>query len=297
MFNMRSLITFAAIIQACWMTYGVLARPDGAPACVIRPNNIAKMGGQDTDLGYRIQPSTTTFTVGTPLEITIKGNAPYKGLLMYVEGSKNSKLRLGNFEIPNGFKSNADKCDADLVYNQFSVITHASPALKQANTAFTWVPDLCENGIIRAVIVGDSKEKWQILKPVEIKCASSNNSTLPKSDTTPVSSPSPTPAPAPVPVPAPAPTKPAPIKCKRRKCCRRRRRRPLLPDTSPFVPSENNSGSGLDLSQTNSTTSPMPTNSSDMVVDVYTSKPASDASNNDANRTIDTTVSPCPSPQ
>ncbi|RKP25082.1 hypothetical protein SYNPS1DRAFT_29170 [Syncephalis pseudoplumigaleata] len=169
---MHSLKSYALAAQVLILASAALALPNGAPACVIRPENIAKMGGQSQDLGFRLVPQSTTFQVGQPMQIMLQSGASYKGLLMYVQGASNDKIRNGNFDIPAGFKSNQPNCDADLTVGPNGVITHASPDPKSSNTVFTWTPDRCEDSVIRAVVVGGAKDLWQVLPDVKITCGS-----------------------------------------------------------------------------------------------------------------------------
>ncbi|KAI9593994.1 hypothetical protein BDF19DRAFT_143228 [Syncephalis fuscata] len=133
------------------------------------------MGGQSQDLGYRLVPESMTFQVGQPLKIQIKNPASYRGLLMYVQGANDEKIRNGNFEIPAGFKSNRPNCDADLTVGPNGVITHSSADPKPGDAIFTWTPDRCEDSVVRAVVVGGAKDFWQVLPDVKITCASTSS--------------------------------------------------------------------------------------------------------------------------
>jgi hypothetical protein len=109
------------------------------------------------------------------MQILLQNSASYRGILMYVQGANNDKIRNGNFEIPKGFKSNKSNCDADLTVGENGVITHSSPDPKPGNTIFSWTPDRCEDSILRAVVVGDARDLWQILPDVKITCDSASS--------------------------------------------------------------------------------------------------------------------------
>jgi hypothetical protein len=132
------------------------------------------MGGHNQQLGYEIKPSSTTYTPGKPLTFTVAGPKAFKGLLLYVQSSSNPNVRVGNFNVPAGFHSNKDKCDAEGIKSgPAGAITHSSPDLKQPGLQFTWTPgenDACEKVEIHAVVAQD-KPIWQILKVINLECA------------------------------------------------------------------------------------------------------------------------------
>jgi hypothetical protein len=50
---MYSLKSYIIAVQTLILVSAAVALPNGAPICTIRPERIARMGGQSQDLGYR----------------------------------------------------------------------------------------------------------------------------------------------------------------------------------------------------------------------------------------------------
>jgi hypothetical protein len=146
------------------------AFPNGAPACAINEQRIGKMGGSNTDLGYTIVPSSGAYTPMSEMALTLEGNQDYKGLLLFVSSAANPNKRLGDFVIPQGFKSNKAKCAATIQTNANGVLTHTDPTNKPTGTKFVWKPgQACEDAVVLAVVAKEQNQ-WQILKPVRLSC-------------------------------------------------------------------------------------------------------------------------------
>ena len=149
------------------------AYPNGAPACVINEQHIAGMGGQNTDLGFRIHPSSGEYAPGQPMQFHLSGpqGSYFKGILLYVSALNNPKIRVGNFNIPPGFHSNKDKCDQEgFQAGPNGVLTHSNPARRDPNAVFTWVPDgECVDVKVETVIAMEQRQ-WEILPPVILRC-------------------------------------------------------------------------------------------------------------------------------
>ncbi|KAJ2993536.1 hypothetical protein HDV02_002268 [Globomyces sp. JEL0801] len=160
---------------------GVMAKPGGAPGCIINETVITTgMGPQTPTLGYTIKstvsgPNTMTFTVVNP------NRQDFQGILMYVANSANRKIRLGKFTSMDMKKfkfQNATTCQKQGVTGDPSAtVTHAIPARVGLNTTFTWTGTAEEmNGkdnnlfaVIASLDPGATgKAKWQIVPPVKL---------------------------------------------------------------------------------------------------------------------------------
>ncbi|KAI9168367.1 hypothetical protein H9P43_007739 [Blastocladiella emersonii ATCC 22665] len=153
------------------------ANPGGAPACAVNEQKItAGMGPPQGDLKFKLEASTTEYEPGKPIMMKVVSENPatktHKGLLLYVEPANDAKKRVGTFKIPEGFKSNTDKCGAlQVAAETDSVITHASPADKPLGAELMWTAPAAGMGdlTVRAVVAGTGGKNWQILQTVTLK--------------------------------------------------------------------------------------------------------------------------------
>ncbi|KAI9179164.1 hypothetical protein H9P43_005826 [Blastocladiella emersonii ATCC 22665] len=153
------------------------ALPGGAPACAINEAKITSgMGAPQGDRQFKLSASTTEYEPGKPITMkVVSDNAAtktYKGLLIYVEPAGDAKKRVGSFKIPEGFKSNVDKCGAlQVTSDTDAVVTHSSPADKPLGAELVWTAPANAMGelTVRAVVAGAGPKNWQIVQTVTLK--------------------------------------------------------------------------------------------------------------------------------
>ncbi|KAL7747029.1 hypothetical protein RI367_007642 [Sorochytrium milnesiophthora] len=171
------------LLALAMLVASAVALPGGAPACAVNADVIRKgMGDQTGDRQFKITVDSMTYTPGMPINIKVESDNPstktHKGLLLYVEPANNAKQRIGKFVIPQGFKSNVDKCaPKGIAAGTDSIITHNSPADKMLDMPIQWTPDSNMGDIVvRAAVVGTGPTNWQIVTPITLKAAGGSSS-------------------------------------------------------------------------------------------------------------------------
>jgi hypothetical protein len=146
------------------------------------------MGKMDSTLGYNFQIKMTgNYYVpkGSPVQFSITGKTPFKGLLLYAVDSQ--KNHVGSWDTPTGFKILT--CQGD----PSGTLSHADPNPKGPSVKFMWTPPDSDRGPINFVgtVVVSTESGFQIVKiPTSFTVAGSklSNPSAGAGDSTPTSS-------------------------------------------------------------------------------------------------------------
>ncbi|KAI9219779.1 hypothetical protein BC828DRAFT_385228 [Blastocladiella britannica] len=169
-------LLFALLALAASSVNVAVARPNGAPACIINEAKItAGMGAAAGDRNFKLTPSAMTYTPGQPITMKLTSDTAatktFKGVMIYVQPASDAKKRVGSFKIPDGFHSNVDKCAAIQATGETdSVITHSSSADKQLGMDFTWTAPASAMGELHvmAIVAGTGPKNWQVLPMMKL---------------------------------------------------------------------------------------------------------------------------------
>jgi len=163
LFNSLFFIAFALLVSS---------NPDGAPGCVVNIPRITSKMAEPQDLGFSLSADDTTWAPGGSRTFTVNGGN-FKGLLMFVVSSSDENSRVGNFVIPDGYKSNKNVCDSQgFSAGANGAITHSNPRDKPDGSQFAWntdVNDICEPVIVNCVVATGPQE-WQVVDQVVLTC-------------------------------------------------------------------------------------------------------------------------------
>jgi len=154
----------------------VTARPNGAPGCRANGTVIAAGMGVSTlaELGFTVTASPSTYSPGTPVQITINSatQRSFKGLLIYLNANDKPLLRSGIFDIPQGFKPGACNPSPEFAFvndGLASTVTHDSPADKRVPFTLRWTPGPTSVGELSIrTVIALGQTQWQVLTPVAL---------------------------------------------------------------------------------------------------------------------------------
>jgi hypothetical protein len=111
------------------------------------------MGANKQNLAsvYSITSDTTSLIPGTTIPITIKGDDPFTGFLLYAVGSDPAS-RIGSFELIDGVKA-AEGCAAFVLDAPESVMTHSAPGAFTNPIFMYTVPENATSISFNAIVV------------------------------------------------------------------------------------------------------------------------------------------------
>ncbi|KAJ3044003.1 hypothetical protein HDV00_003531 [Rhizophlyctis rosea] len=130
-----------------------LAFPTGSGICIADANQIANAGGgamgQPHNYTYTLTPSSKTFTPSStpkPINITLSGPYPFRGILLYAASNISSATHIGTLTnidtkkyqpMNGGSDSGVADCSS---FGTNATLTHVSSQDKAVNATFQWVP-------------------------------------------------------------------------------------------------------------------------------------------------------------
>ncbi|KAI9137881.1 hypothetical protein BKA69DRAFT_1041354 [Paraphysoderma sedebokerense] len=177
-----------------------LARPNGAPACLLNEQAVTAGMGPPTNLNMKLEVvgNGASYTAGQAMKFRLTGANSYKGILLYAESKAAKNVeRLGVWGVGNGLRSNDGTCAAKSIKAApNSIITHDSPADKPTAQDFMWTPDRNVGDIVIRGVVATGPKSWQVLNEINLSGQGTYSTPCTKSQT-------------------PTPTPPSARKCKK----------------------------------------------------------------------------------
>jgi hypothetical protein len=180
---MRRFLVAFAVLVSLYVRYGE-SYPNRPGTCLASAFAVQAMGSQESNLKFSLNVSRSAFGMSDCITVTVVGDKPFAGLLMYIEtdtsanttGGTNTTDRIGSWNLPSGeanFQLLNDYCKD---FPLDTTVGHKNDQLKDSGTFIRWcapsqAPTTSKSGspLLLKSVVALSRGEWKVLDPVELK--------------------------------------------------------------------------------------------------------------------------------